>query len=252
MKTSADKFGDKSHPGFSPTGHLARGTGSSGSFYFNITTGEVDGPLYPDDDPPVEVDVEEYKRYYPNAPIVAGQSYDILDLGYFAKSGVYENPEYDWREEAQAMRNADAGLPYVHQNTDSYADVYIQINAGGEADWKFVVSLDKESGNIYESDPQFSSAHDIGFDVSETDPPNDILEKFYALRPKAIELLAGIAAKEKLPFNYEAGQAQTLTSSQQVNAALAGNLTQDQSMELSRLAKANTEPARESEVELEA
>lgn len=48
-------------------------------------------------------DVEEWRKAYPGENI-AGHSIDILDLGYWDKSGKYEEPEKDWRKEFRKER----------------------------------------------------------------------------------------------------------------------------------------------------
>lgn len=50
-------------------------------------------------------DLAEWQRFYPHEQI-AGQNIDILDLGYYTASGVYETPAHEWREELREARRA--------------------------------------------------------------------------------------------------------------------------------------------------
>ena len=90
---------------------LATVCGTLGKFKFDVTTGMVVGLFYPVDDPPEKIDVDEYVKSYPNTPIQAGQTYDVLDLGYITVSGSYEAPTYHWRAERDYMV-VHGELPY--------------------------------------------------------------------------------------------------------------------------------------------
>lgn len=90
---------------------LATVSGTLGKFTFNVVTGMAAGRLYPVDDPPESIDVAEYATSYPDTPIQAGQTYDILDLGYTTVSGSYETPACHWRAERDYMVK-HGELPY--------------------------------------------------------------------------------------------------------------------------------------------
>lgn len=83
----------------------AKARGSWGEFEFDAKTGAVLGPLYGEDPEkaPVRIDVAELQDAYPDEDI-AGQSYDVLDLGYTAVDGVQVEPEEDWRAEFREGR----------------------------------------------------------------------------------------------------------------------------------------------------
>jgi hypothetical protein len=86
---------------------VASARGSWGEFDFDAQTGAVLGPLYGEgvtdaefdhDTAPVLIDIDELKSTYPDEEI-AGQSYDVLDLGFTTAGGALAEPDEDWREE---------------------------------------------------------------------------------------------------------------------------------------------------------
>lgn len=83
----------------------AKAMGSSGEFEFDAETGAVLGPLYGDDPQtaPIRIDMSELEDAYPHEEI-AGQSYDVLDLGYTAVGGFQVEPDEDWRAEFREGR----------------------------------------------------------------------------------------------------------------------------------------------------
>lgn len=87
-------------------------SGAWGNFDFCVRTGAVLGldPLGVHhesraEDMPVRIDVSELATAYPDEEI-AGQTYDILDVGYWMADGRYESPEEDFREELRHCRAA--------------------------------------------------------------------------------------------------------------------------------------------------
>lgn len=84
-------------------------SGAWGDMTFCTRTGAVLGlHVAPDcrmDDIPVRIDVAELAKAYPDEEI-AGQTFDILDLGYWTADGRHEEPEEDFREELRHCRAA--------------------------------------------------------------------------------------------------------------------------------------------------
>lgn len=86
---------------------------SHGSLTFDTATGSVKqcsleksfGPR------PMRIDVDEWQARYPGESIVG--EHDILDFGYWLRSGKYEAPCEDWRlerEERIRQEKAEGGL----------------------------------------------------------------------------------------------------------------------------------------------
>ena len=88
---------------------------SCGSVLFDVATGEVvscaletfGDYAYKTEHLPVRIDTDEWLRRYPGEDIAAG--HDILDFGYWMKSGKYEPPCEDWRKDREAMQKEEKG-----------------------------------------------------------------------------------------------------------------------------------------------
>lgn len=83
-----------------------------GEFDFCARTGAVLGvdpagvhPISRIEDMPVRIDIAELTAAYPDEDI-AGQTYDVLDVGYWTADGRYEAPEEDFREELRRTHAA--------------------------------------------------------------------------------------------------------------------------------------------------
>lgn len=87
-------------------------SGAWGNFDFCARTGAVLG-VDPSgihresriEDIPVRIDIAELANAYPDEEI-DGQTYDVLDVGYWTADGRYEAPEEDFREELRHCRSA--------------------------------------------------------------------------------------------------------------------------------------------------
>jgi len=87
-------------------------SGAWGNFDFCARTGAVLGidasGIHHDtriEDMPVRIDVSELSKAYPDEDI-DGQTYDVLDVGYWMADGRFEAPEEDFREELRHCRAA--------------------------------------------------------------------------------------------------------------------------------------------------
>lgn len=73
---------------------------SHGSFKFDSVTGVVVNHQLSNTfgDLPYKVDVYEYFDHY-GVDIASYPSLDVLDIGYWTLTGLYEEPAHDWRDE---------------------------------------------------------------------------------------------------------------------------------------------------------
>lgn len=78
--------------------------------------------------------------------------------------------------------------PVLWNNADDYADVSIYVVPGTD-EWEFIVTLDKQTGQIYDSDPHYAESLEAPFNETENKPPPEVLAAFMAARPKAVAML---------------------------------------------------------------
>lgn len=78
--------------------------------------------------------------------------------------------------------------PQLHHNDDDYADVVTYILVGN-TDWKFVMSLEKETGNISDGDVQCAEHPNGAFEEAEHAPPGVAVRAYDGLRQRARNLL---------------------------------------------------------------
>jgi hypothetical protein len=80
---------------------------SHGSFKFDSVTGVVVNHQLSNTfgDLPYKVDVYEYFDHY-GVDIASYPSLDVLDIGYWTLTGLYEEPAHDWRAEVETQRIA--------------------------------------------------------------------------------------------------------------------------------------------------
>lgn len=77
---------------------------------------------------------------------------------------------------------------YLNQG-EQYIDVFVYVDRP-DYDWRFQVTLDIETGQIYDEDP-LCGVHPHGvYDEAASPPPADVRAEFQAKRPLAIEKLA--------------------------------------------------------------
>lgn len=87
-------------------------TSSMGSLRINPQTGEVVSytlgvsERHPDQylHTIERLDVEEWRKAYPDEKLEEQSSLDILDFGAFFKNGVYEEPCFGWREDTKLLK----------------------------------------------------------------------------------------------------------------------------------------------------
>lgn len=86
---------------------------SHGSFKFDSATGIVIKHQLGDDfgDLPYKVDVYEYFDHY-GVDIASNPSIDILDLGFWTLTGLYEEPEHEWRDDVIINRMKNGMVLY--------------------------------------------------------------------------------------------------------------------------------------------
>lgn len=78
---------------------------SHGSFKFDSVTGVVINHQLSNTfgDLPYKVDVYEYFDHY-GVDIASYPSIDVLAIGYWTLTGLYEEPAHDWRDEVENNR----------------------------------------------------------------------------------------------------------------------------------------------------
>ena len=74
-----------------------------------------------------------------------------------------------------------------------FADVDIYVRVQETEDWLFVVTLDKESGEIFDGGSVlYSPDADEMFDATQIEPPPEVFAAFMAARPEAIVILEAL------------------------------------------------------------
>lgn len=90
--------------------------------------------------------------------------------------------------------------PFLFNDEDLYADVWTCIQVGAQ-DWKFIMSLEKETQTIYDSDLEVAEHPDGCFDHAPGDAPGVVQRAYDKLRPKAAALLEALKRPQRLEIN---------------------------------------------------
>lgn len=79
--------------------------------------------------------------------------------------------------------------PGYQSKGDDYVDVaqYVTCDAGDE--WKFITTLEVETGRIYEGDPEYADGPEACFDDVSLDPPEEVRALYLLNKRKAVKLL---------------------------------------------------------------
>lgn len=77
--------------------------------------------------------------------------------------------------------------PELHNNDEDYADVctYVSLEGG---DWKFTLSLAKDTGTIYKGPVQFAKPEDC-FEETKEIPPEIVVDVYSNILARATEML---------------------------------------------------------------
>lgn len=77
------------------------------------------------------------------------------------------------------------------QDNEDYTDLFVYIRDDNGAEWRYSVSLDKESNTTYQGDIAYAPSLNAAFDDTSKTPGVDVQAAFNAVKPEMLKMLGG-------------------------------------------------------------